>query len=559
MMSGRWLDQPNRLTLILLCVLCFSNVLYAQDQASTQSPDELASEVNRLDRVVDALDKKRLARDSLKQSLVGIATPSSEDQRELDQLNEDIQSLSETFEILTVGDMDEALFKAVESEPFDWQTELMLVLEPVLDGLQSLTEKPRQMTNLRALIALNKRRLQAADKAIEKLGALPASSYEEDTQLQIGVLLDKWINQKESIEQRLIGVEAQLERLEAAEENEASGVLPSLKEFILGRGLTLLLAILVVLVTWVLMRFIWWVFSNHIVSKDQRRGSLWFRLLSYSFYLVNIIVSIVAVLVVLYLREDLLLLALALLALAVMALGIRRYIPSYVREARLLLDLGSVREGERVMYNDLPWQVTSINLNTVLWNPNLDGVVRLPLETIETLTSRPIKDKNWFPTRKGDYVLLPDGTFGLVLSQTPELIELRVKGGMIQWTRTADWYSMSIINLSIGKTYGVSVTFGLDYGLQAISLTEIPKTLEEAIVVALNNAGYEKYIEGLLVELKSAGASSIDYLIFVTVSSEKASDYYSIERLVQQTCVAVANEQGWNIPFPQIMVHHQPA
>ncbi len=559
MMSGRWLDQPNRLTLILLCVLCFSNVLYAQDQASTQSPDELASEVNRLDRVVDALDKKRLARDNLKQSLVGIATPSSEDQRELDQLNEDIQSLSETFEILTVGDMDEALFKAVESEPFDWQTELMLVLEPVLDGLQSLTEKPRQMTNLRALIALNKRRLQAADKAIEKLGALPASSYEEDTQLQIGVLLDKWINQKESIEQRLIGVEAQLERLEAAEENEASGVLPSLKEFILGRGLTLLLAILVVLVTWVLMRFIWWVFSNHIVSKDQRRGSLWFRLLSYSFYLVNIIVSIVAVLVVLYLREDLLLLALALLALAVMALGIRRYIPSYVREARLLLDLGSVREGERVMYNDLPWQVTSINLNTVLWNPNLDGVVRLPLETIETLTSRPIKDKNWFPTRKGDYVLLPDGTFGLVLSQTPELIELRVKGGMIQWTRTADWYSMSIINLSIGKTYGVSVTFGLDYGLQAISLTEIPKTLEEAIVVALNNAGYEKYIEGLLVELKSAGASSIDYLIFVTVSSEKASDYYSIERLVQQTCVAVANEQGWNIPFPQIMVHHQPA
>ena len=559
MMSGRWLDQPNRLTLILLCVLCFSNVLYAQDQASTQSPDELASEVNRLDRVVDALDKKRLARDSLKQSLVGIATPSSEDQRELDQLNEDIQSLSETFEILTVGDMDEALFKAVESEPFDWQTELMLVLEPVLDGLQSLTEKPRQMTNLRALIALNKRRLQAADKAIEKLGALPASSYEEDTQLQIGVLLDKWINQKESIEQRLIGVEAQLERLEAAEENEASGVLPSLKEFILGRGLTLLLAILVVLVTWVLMRFIWWVFSNHIVSKDQRRGSLWFRLLSYSFYLVNIIVSIVAVLVVLYLREDLLLLALALLALAVMALGIRRYIPSYVREARLLLDLGSVREGERVMYNDLPWQVTSINLNTVLWNPNLDGVVRLPLETIETLTSRPIKDKNWFPTRKGDYVLLPDGTFGLVLSQTPELIELRVKGGMIQWTRTADWYSMSIINLSIGKTYGVSVTFGLDYGLQAISLTEIPKTLEEAIVVALNNAGYEKHIEGLLVELKSAGASSIDYLIFVTVSSEKASDYYSIERLVQQTCVAVANEQGWNIPFPQIMVHHQPA
>lgn len=258
--------------LLFVTVVCFSALSTAQEQRTTQSPDELANEATRLDRVVDALDKKRLARDSLRQSLADIATPSAEDQSELDQLNEDIRSLTETFEILTVGDMDEALFKSVESEPFDWQTELMLVLEPVLDGLQSLTEKPRQMTNLRALIALNKRRLQAAEKAIEKLGALPASSFEEDTQLQIGVLLDKWISQKESIEQRLIGVEAQLERLEAAEENSSSGVLPSLKEFILGRGLTLLFAILAVLATWALMRFIWWVFSNHIVSKDQRRG-----------------------------------------------------------------------------------------------------------------------------------------------------------------------------------------------------------------------------------------------------------------------------------------------
>ena len=154
-------------------------------------------------------------------------------------------------------------------------------------------------------------------------------------------------------------------------------------------------------------------------------------------------------------------------------------------------------------------------------------------------------------------MLLPDNTFGLVLSQTPELIELRVRGGMIQWVRSADWYSMNITNLSMGKTFGVSVTFGFDYSLQAISLTEIPTRLREAVSKALHDAGYEKHIDNIIVELMSASASSIDYLVFVSMDSKKASDFFALERLIQQTCVAVANEQGWNIPFPQMMVHHQ--
>jgi small-conductance mechanosensitive channel len=508
--------------------------------------------------LVDVLDKKQVAREVLQKSVIAEGGTQSVDvQRQLNDINADIQSLRGTFELLTIGDIDDALFDAEESTPFDWKIELMLVLEPVLDSLQSITEKPRQMTNLRATIALNKRRLSAADKVIDQLAQLSTANYEDDTLLQIRKLQDKWFDQKESVAQRLLAAEAQLQRLATANESGQAGIISSFKDFILGRGLTLVLAIIAAVVTWIAIRFVWWLFSTYAVTKEQRRGSLWYRLLSYSFYIVTIVFCIVAVLAVLYVREDLLLLALALLALAVTALGIRKYIPAYVREARLLLDLGAVREGERVMYNDLPWQVMSVNLQTVLWNPTLEGIVRLPLEIIETLTSRPVKDQNWFPTRKEDYVLLPDSTFAQVLSQTPELIELRVRGGMIQWVRTADWYAMSITNLSIGKTFGVAVTFGFDYSLQAISLTEIPRSLHEAVTKALNENGYENYVDNVLVELKSASASSIDYLVFVSIDSRKASDYFALERLIQQTCVAVANEKGWNIPFPQMMIHHR--
>ena len=555
-MSKRHLSLCFSSLLFVIALSALSGFSFAQESSSAEATS--IEETTRLNKLVDALDKKLLVREQLQKSIVAAGgVPPADVQRELNDINTDIQALRDTFELLTVGDMDDALFRVAESKPFDWKIELMLVLEPVLDSLQSLTEKPRQMSNLRAVITLNKRRLAAAEKAIGDLALLPVESYEADTVLQIRDLQDKWLAQKESVEQRLLAAESQLQRLESVDNSAQTGIVSSLKAFILGRGLTLVLATIAAVVTWLAIRFVWWLFSSYLVTKEQRRGSLWYRLLSYSFYIITIIFCIIAVLAVLYVREDLLLLALALLTLAVTALGIRKYIPAYVREARLLLDLGAVREGERVMYNDLPWQVMSVNLQTVLWNPTLEGIIRLPLETVETLTSRPVKDQNWFPTRKGDYVLLPDSTFALVISQTPELVELRVRGGMIQWVRTADWYAMSITNLSIGSTFGVAVTFGFDYSLQSISLTDIPRCLDESVAQALNDGGYKKYVDSVLVELKSASASSIDYLVFVAVDSKKASDYFALERLIQQTCVAVANEQGWNIPFPQMMIHHR--
>lgn len=75
-------------------------------------------------------------------------------------------------------------------------------------------------------------------------------------------------------------------------------------------------------------------------------------------------------LIVFYLRSDLLLLVLAILALVVLGLGLRQTLPRYLTEIRLLLDVGPVRTGERVIYNGVPLQVKSINVYSVLRNPD---------------------------------------------------------------------------------------------------------------------------------------------------------------------------------------------
>ena len=213
------------------------------------------------------------------------------------------------------------------------------------------------------------------------------------------------------------------------------------------------------------------------------------------------------------------------------------------------------------MYAGLPWQVMSLNILTVLRNPALEGVIRLPLDVMTTMVSRPsLRTELWFPTQKHDYILLPDRTFGQVIVQTPELVELSVKGGMSLTIPTAEFFSMSVMNLSRNKTFGIAVTFGFDYSLQHLSLKTIPETLKAGVLARLAEQGYDcgKDITNVLVELASAGASSLDFLIYTHVSCAKAADYFAIERLVQQTCVQVANEQQWLIPFPQLTLHHQP-
>ena len=68
-------------------------------------------------------------------------------------------------------------------------------------------------------------------------------------------------------------------------------------------------------------------------------------------------------------------------------------------------------------------------------------------------------------------------------------------------------------------------------------------------------AGLGDNVKDLLVEFKTAGASSLDYQIYAVLDGGAARAYFRAQRLVQQACVDVCNREGWIIPFTQITVH----
>ncbi len=528
-----------------------------QEQApSTSSASGSARALQRLDSLSARLSQLSERRQAFITDRGGVISDlNAADTSELQDLDTEIEQLTIAFETIALGDIDVTAFDAKQDQPFNWQQELSEVAAPIVDSIKNVTEKPRQISSLRSAIDKNQRQIQIADQAIDSLRSQSESPLTESSVVRMGTMLTEWESLRQRAEDQLVSNESRLKLLEKNEIPINERLRNGMRTFVLGRGLTLLLAAAAAVVTWLLMRGVWWIAVNKFITKNTRRKAVWFRLVSYSFALLTGLIMFIAFIAVLQLRQDTLLLAIALVLVVTLALGLRNYLPNFINETRLLLNIGPVREEERVILNNMPWNVESINLQTVLRNPALNGVLRLPISDIKHLTSRPYRDELWFPTERGDYILLPDETFGQIMEQTPELVQLKVRGGMIKSFTSADFYALPIINMSRGETFGIATTFGLDYGIQDKSLNEIPATLKSTIQKTLVELGYNDTAENLMVELNEAGASSLDYLIYAQFPSENANEYFKLRRAILQACISACNDNGWSIPFPQMVMH----
>jgi len=148
--------------------------------------------------------------------------------------------------------------------------------------------------------------------------------------------------------------------------------------------------------------------------------------------------------------------------------------------------------------------------------------------------------------------MMSDGTIGQILRQTPEIVQIKTKG-TVQTHATTNFLAGEPRNLSEG--FGIAITFGIDYQHQDISTTKVEKILKEAIAKGLQQSDAGKHVEDILVEFKDAGASSLNYLIYITMKGSGVEYYFLLGRIVQRICVDTCNEHGWVIPFNQLTIH----
>lgn len=476
--------------------------------------------------------------------------------QEMAQIKEKLESLKRSLEEVAAG-IDLDAYYGKPDQEFDWRREVLQLVQPLVRELNDLTARPRQIEALRSEIQRYENQLQTIRRVQEGIAARLKKAAPEDDVLRnyLNGLSDTWAERENQVKDQLTIIRYQLKDLTDQQESLLDSTQNVLKSFFKSRGRNFVLAILAAVLVFMGMRYGHRLMHRYspIHRKPDRTFAI--RLIDVVYHLFTGIAAGGALLIVLYISGDWLLLSFFIIFLLGLAWTAKEGIPRYWRQIQLMLNLGTVRENERIVYNGIPWRVVTLSFFAKLENPALKpSTWSIPLRDLMGLNSRPYDaDEPWFPCRMNEWVILSDGTRGEVISQTPEMVQLKLRGNSIKTYLTPDFLGQSPHNISVD--FRLKVIFGLDYAHQSIITGEIPLKLTESLRGSMETQGFGGDIRQLKVEVESAGASSLDLVVIADFAGKQAPLYNAIKRFIQKITIETCTSEGWGIPFPQLTVH----
>ena len=545
---------PTRI-LLLCALLIFSPWLHAVERDAEETVllgETLQSLADFLKLQASLQEDIAKARESLK------AAETEAEKRvlteQLDKLEADFRITRQNFEQIAAG-ANLGSLRTLEQQKFNFQEEILSLVEPVVKELKEMTSDVRKKSELREAIARYSEKLPLAEKAIGSLSNLIDNTEDEAVRGRLEELLQEWTKQRAFIQSELQAAQLQLDKLESSERSFTESSSSYLKGFFQKRGRYLLEALLVVVAILILSRLSYRVMRRVIPDYRREHRSFRIRLLDLLHRIFTLILVIAGPMVVFYVAEDWVLFSISLLLLIGFAWTLRQALPRYWKQMQLFLNIGSVREGERILLDGLPWRIREINFYSILENPVGKLLQRVPLEDLVDYKSRPLgKDEPWFPCKRGDWVIMTDGTRGKVIGISQELVTLVMRGGAQRTYTMQDFLGGSPLNLA--PNFRIKEIFGITYSLQAQSTQEIPSLLETHIARRIEEEGYGDKLLNLRVEFAQANTSSLDMAVIADFRGELGDLYNRLRRAIQRWCVEAATQHGWEIPFQQITLHH---
>jgi small-conductance mechanosensitive channel len=549
--------------LLFLCLaLLFSGSLSGQEttapkDAAPAVTDPLESEKIRALRVLTESMRAFEAERTAQRELLKKATAEEQKKEitaEIERLSAKIKELKSAFTTTATG-INPDQSQSQNDAPLSINEELRNIFQPAIRELRDATAQPREIESLKIQVVQWTSKLALAKTALAQIDLLLKENTSEEVAKELTSARKSWEKKLLEAETSLANTSVQLEERTRSAPSVVSLLAGMIAHFWKNRGLSLLLAVLALIITFLALRRTYRELTKYSPIHKKYQDSLTPRLVDVFANVFIVVASIFATVLTLYIRNDWLLLTVVSIMFLGLAWASRTALPPYFEQIRLVLNLGTVREGERIIYNGLPWRVDSLNFFCVLHNPDLNGAtLRLPAKTLLTSFSRPsLPKESWFPCRTDDWVILDDGVMGKVVQQTPEQVVLVKLGGSYKTYPTLTFLSKNPENIS--PQFSVSTTFGLDYQYQRIATTEVPSIFQRKIYQTLVEQFGKDLIRSVNVEFASASASSLDFRITANVSGELAPQFNVIQRLLQRGAVDAANENNWVIPFPQLTVH----
>lgn len=548
--------------LLLLTLFCIPLSLVAEtEQAAAAAENAQPVENGPSEMLVSLLDLQKNLKDQIKLSKQKLKESTSEAEKqslekEIAQLDKQLSETTNDFERLATG-VELELFIEKKPQSFSWKDELASLVEPAIKEMKRFTVKARQKSDLKEKISELELLTQKADEAVQHLERVMSTSADKRVKSEVKALLPEWQNVQSRLQNKLDLALGELANLRAQEVSLVETSSKSVRDFFRARGLYLIIAITTFFAILLGCRLLYRLIVRLNFRIKKRDGQpLHFRMLYIVFQVMSVFLAVIGLFFVLYLAEDWFLLSMAIIFFLGLAWTIRQGLPRMWQQARLMLNIGSVREKERLILHGIPWRVDSINVFCKLVNPALEMELRVPIETLIGQTSRPYhQEEPWFPCRKGDWVVVNGASRARVVSLSHEQVEVVERGGRRITYPTDIFLQACPANLS--RNFRLRVPFGVSYELQNQVTSIIPVMLKDYIQGRLEEDGYAGNCLNLQVEFLQANASSLDLMVLADFDGQVADICKRIERAIQKYCVDCCTENEWEIPFPQLTVHHQ--
>lgn len=553
--------SPRFTLLLVLSLLATTKTLHAQQEpgSEVQAPIAAEQKLSNLQSISEPLADSLQEINKLQELLATAETTDAkqEIQERLNAERERLKTLRSNFRNI-VGGSEAVDYQEVTPESGTFQDQLLELAQPILSSLSDATAEPRELEALRARLEVAKERQRKANVVLTRIEELLSRATDPTTISELQSAQKIWDSRERDAASQIAILDIQVSDRLRSQQTVWEALSSGFSEFFKSRGMNLLFAILVAVAGFFITRKLYALFLR--LSPVHRKGRKNFtsRISDVLAMAISILIAILGVIIVFYIRGDWLLLTIVIFFLLGLLWAGKTAIPPYLEQIRMILNLGSVREGERVIYEGLPWQVSKLGFYTTFINPRLQGGhLRIPIREVMNMISRPLAEKDvWFPAELDDWMLLSDETFGKSIIQTPDQVVLLQLGGSFKTYPTADFLSLVPENLSNG--FRISATFGIDYQHQAICTTTVPQIFTTAINTILTKQYGREAIRSIQVQFAAAAASSLDYTVLADFDGSMAPKYNPLKRQIQKICVDVCNEHNWNIPFTQITIHQAP-
>lgn len=554
----------------LLCsLLVFTSTLsWAEEKTRVQQPS--ISQNNTITNIEETGDKelitmlhavfelKKRIQQQIKDKQEHFSKDVTEDERhaqleEIRKLQESFAQANNDFEKIATG-VDISKFHKTEQSSFDWKKEISSLMQPGILELKRLTVEARKKTDLLSQKENYQELLPIAQKANENLKNLLHDTDDNELKKQITTLIPDWKSLEDQLKNGLDITNMELAKMERNKKSLLDSGKNSLKIFFKTRGLYLTIGLISCLGIILLLRLLHISIRRALPGSQKEYRPILVRIVDLTFQILALLAGISSFVLVFYFFEDWLLLSFAIIFLAGLGWATKTALPKFWQQSQMMLNLGNVREGERVVLYGVPWLIKNINVRTKLENPALGITMKVPIKELFDKASRTFDQREpWFPCRKDDWVILSDGTRGGVVSLSHEQVELVLRGGAHKIYQTQDFLKLAPLNLS--RNFRIKEVFGISYNHQKEATSTLLTKLEEFLIMKFENDGYAEHLLNLRVELNSAGASSLDLVIIADFRGSQAPLYNRFRRAIQRWCVEACTQYSWEIPFPQLTVH----